>query len=182
MNIESISLIVTVTLAFLGYLVTYLNNIQITKRNDQRDLINKRIAEFYGPLYVATQTSNRAYAAMLVKLKRQQKGLVDHQHPTLTDEEMTEWCIWLESVFMPVNLLIEKLITEKAYLIQEEEMPACLLEFITHVSAYKAGLFDKSNINLDVDSIIDFPKGLDVYAMKSYKELKAKQLKLVGGK
>ncbi len=82
---------------------------------------------------------------------------------------------------MPINEHIEDLILNNAYLIQEKEMPECLLQFIVHVSAYKAITEKWRNGDFrDIDSIIDFPKELEVYATDSYKQLKARQIELLG--
>jgi hypothetical protein len=176
MSIETISLTVTVLLAFFGYLVTYWNNLRIEKRKDQLNLINQKIAEFYGPLYILTETSKRAFEARRMLLESQGKNI-----DPKTDEEFAEWRIWLESVFMPLNLQIEELIKQKAFLIQEEKVPECMLDFITHVSGYKAGLQKcKDTPTSDVNSIRDYPKNLDTHVSKAYTDLKEIQLKLIG--
>ena len=91
------------------------------------------IDEFYGPLYVATVAGNIAYNSLLKKQGKTQC------HP-ITDDEMKEWMLWMTTIFMPLNDIREKIIIEKAHLIVEEEMPRCLLDFVTHVVGYKAVL------------------------------------------
>ena len=58
----------------------------------------------------------------------------------ILDSEMKEWVLWMTTIFMPLNDMREKIIIEKAYLIVEEQMPQCLLDFVTHVVGYKAVL------------------------------------------
>ena len=178
MAIETISLIITVILALLGYLITYWNNILIAKHEQQLELVNKRISEFYGPLYVVTQTGGKAYKALLLKLNK--RAVFDGDSPA-TEKEIEEWRIWLTKVFMPNNELVERLIIEKAYLMQEEKMPDCMLDFITHVSGYKALLakWEKGDYS-EYLSMLNFPKELQEYAAQSYQQLKAKQLRLIG--
>ena len=53
---------------------------------------------------------------------------------------MKDWVLWMTTIFMPLNDIREKIIIEKAYLIVEEQMPQCLLDFVTHVVGYKAVL------------------------------------------
>ena len=53
---------------------------------------------------------------------------------------MKEWVLWMTTIFMPLNDVREKIIIEKAYLIVEQQMPPCLLDFVTHVVGYKAVL------------------------------------------
>lgn len=82
---------------------------------------------------------------------------------------------------MPLNESLEKLILENAYLIREEEMPDCLLKFVTHVSAYKANLgkWDMGDLS-EHFTALDFPVEIDIYATEAYRELKAEQLRLIG--
>ena len=71
MNIAIASLIVTAALAFIGYLITYLYSLRLANRREQLALVNKRINEFYGPLYVATQAGGIAHDALLHKVGRE---------------------------------------------------------------------------------------------------------------
>ena len=51
----------TVILAFVSYLATYLSAQVLARRKDKLELVNRRLNEFYGPLYVASQL--RSYCA-----------------------------------------------------------------------------------------------------------------------
>ena len=180
MSIELISLAVTVFLAFIGFVAAYWNNLRIAKRQERLELINKRIGEFYGPLYIANQAGARAYRTLVRKLNKKKAVFADETGPP-TEKDLAEWRIWLKHVFMPNNEIIENLIMKKAYLIQEEDMPECLLEFITHVSVYKAVLSKWEGGDFTESlSIVDFPTEIGKYASDSYRQLKAKQLKLIG--
>ena len=167
-----------VILALLGYFLTYANNIRINKRNERLELVNKQINQFYGPLFVSVNTSDIAYKAYLQKIEN--RKTID-SGMSFTDYENKEWEIWLESVFMPLNLFGEKVVLENAYLIREAEMPQCLIDFLTHVSAYKALLKKwESGDKNEVMPLIDFPKELREYIRDSYLELKKEQLHLIG--
>ena len=181
MNIEITSLVITVILAFIGYLITYWNNLRLSKRKERLDLINKRLNEFYGPLYISSQAGKIAYKALLMKLNRESIFEVTDTNPPPDDEVLAEWRIWLQDVFMPLNELREKLILENAHLIREEEIPECLLQFVTHVSAYKAIIrkWDMGDFS-EHAPLVDFPTEIEEYAYKSYQELKREQIKLIG--
>ena len=125
--------ILTVVLAFAGYLVTFLSARMLAQRRDKLKLVNKRLNEFYGPLYVASEAGNIAYRSLL---ERQGKEKSD----PILDSEMKDWVLWMKTIFMPLNDIREKVIIEKAHLIVEEQMPQCLLDFVTHVVGYKAVL------------------------------------------
>jgi len=176
-NTAAASLIATIVLAFIGYMVTYINNRIIVRKRDQLELVNKRLNEFYGPLYIATQAGRIAYQSLLIKLS---KSEVFEEGRVLSNEELDEWYIWVRTVFTPLNDLREKVIIGKAHLIVEEQMPDCLLQFVTHVAGFKAVLakWEKGDFS-EKHSLIDFPHTLEKYATQSYKELKRQQTRLL---
>lgn len=179
MTTQIVSLVITVILALTGYFATYANNLRLARRKERLDLINKRIDEFYGPLYVASQAGYIAWRALLDKYKRE--GLFFDEGQPPSEERFREWRVWVENVFMPLNEFREKLILENAYLIREQDMPACLLAFVTHVSSYKAMLakWEMGDLSEFVP-LVEFPSALTEYAAKSYQELKTEQLALIG--
>ncbi len=165
--------ILTIVLAFIGYLVTFLSARMLARRRDRLRLVNKRLNEFYGPLYVASQAGHIAYRSLL---KRQGKIKSD----PIRDEDMKEWVLWMTTIFMPLNDIREKIIIEKAYLIVEEEMPHCLLEFVTHVVGYKAVLAKWAEGDYaERRSTIGWPPEFDAYVRRSYAALKAEQTRLL---
>jgi len=167
--------VLTVVLAFAGYLVTFLSSRMLARRTDMLKLVNMRLNEFYGPLFVASQAGNIAYRSLLNKQGKTQS------EPIL-DSEMKEWVLWMTTIFMPLNDIREKIIIEKAYLIVEEQMPQCLLDFVTHVVGYKAVLSKWANGDYsERRSTIGWPPEFDVYVTRSYNALKAEQTKLLHG-
>lgn len=167
--------VLTIVLAFTGYLVTFLFTRIMARRSDRLRLVDQRLNEFYGPLYVASQTGNIAYRALLAKQGKSQC------HP-IRDDDMKEWMLWMTTIFMPLNDIREKIIIEKAHLIVEEEMPLCLLEFVTHVVGYKAVLAKWADGNYaERRSIIGWPPAFDRYVERSYATLKAEQTLLLHG-
>jgi len=165
--------VLTVILAFVGYLATFLSTRMLERRRDKLDLVNRRLNEFYGPLYVASQAGNIAYRSLLKKQGKTQS------FPIL-DDEMKEWVLWMTTIFMPLNDVREKIIIEKAYLIVEEQMPHCLLDFVTHVVGYKAVLAKWAEGDYsERRSTIGWPPEFDIYVERSYAALKAKQTSLM---
>jgi hypothetical protein len=164
--------------ALLTYLVSYRYNLTLSQRKDKLELINKRINDFYGPLYIASVAGKIAFEALLEKLDRDKIFDAD---PPLTKEEWEEWYSWVINVFTPLNDLREELILKNAHLILDEEMPACLLKFITHVSAYKVILPKlKEKDYSDTKPILFYPTEITEYAEKIYRELKEEQVELMG--
>jgi hypothetical protein len=167
------SFILTIVLAFVGYLVTFMITRMLARRRDKLDLVNRRLNEFYGPLYVASQAGNIAYRSLLQKQGKTQS------FPIL-DSEMKEWMLWMTTIFMPLNDIREKIIIEKAYLVVEEQMPHCLLDFVTHVVGYKAVLAKWAEGDYsERRSTIGWPPEFDAYVERSYAALKARQTSLM---
>jgi hypothetical protein len=165
--------VLTIVLAFAGYLVTFLSTRMMARRSDLLRLVNQRLNEFYGPLYVATVAGNTAYRALLQKQGKTQC------HP-IRDEEMKEWVLWMTTIFMPLNDIREKIIIENAHLIIEEQMPRCLLDFVTHVVGYKALLTRwAAGDYSERRSSLGWPPEFDAYVERSYQSLKAEQARLL---
>ena len=163
----------TIVFAFAGYLVTFLSTRMLARRQDKLALVNRRLNEFYGPLYVASQAGNIAYRSLL---KKQGKT----QSEPIRDEDMREWMLWMRTIFMPLNDVREKVIIEKAHLIVEEQMPQCLLDFVTHVVGYKAVLCKWAEGDYsERRSTIGWPPEFDVYVRHSYQALKREQTRLL---
>ncbi|KAA6460166.1 hypothetical protein DYQ86_14040 [Acidobacteria bacterium AB60] len=172
-NILQNAAILTVIVAFIGYALTFVSAHMLAQRRDKLELVNKRLNEFYGPLYVASEAGNIAYRSLLGRLGKTQS------YPIL-DTEMKEWELWMRTIFMPLNDVRERIIIEKAYLIVEERMPQCLLDFVTHVVGYKAVLCKWAEGDYsERRSTIGWPPEFDVYVRESYAKLKAEQTHLM---
>jgi hypothetical protein len=70
----------------IGWLVAYRNAQVVQRRKDQLELVNKQIADLYGPLYVSCESGKSAYQALLKKLGRT-KGVFNEDRPA-SDEEV----------------------------------------------------------------------------------------------
>ncbi|MGO9438642.1 MAG: hypothetical protein ACLPH3_00050 [Terracidiphilus sp.] len=167
------AVILTVILALGGYLITSLSAHMLARRQEKLRLVNERLNEFYGPLYVASEAGDIAYRSLL---KRQGKEKSD----PILDSEMKEWMLWMTTIFMPLNNIREQIIIRKAHLIVEERMPQCLLDFVTHVVGYKAVLTKWAEGDYsERRSTIGWPPEFDIYVKRSYAALKAEQTRLM---
>lgn len=120
---------------------------------------------------------------MAIRTLRSRRGGLDifknPEHPT--DSERSDWRAWMETVLMPINLLIEDLIRTKAHLVEEQELPQCLTDFLAHSSIYKVILSKWQNEDCtELASSVPFPHSLPAYAKGHYDRLKAEQARLMG--
>ena len=169
-----LAVIVTVLVAITGYFATYLNNLSIARRNDRLKRVNRQISDFYGPLFALVHTTNTAWEYF-----RQHWG-TDRPYywPNASAEEAAAWRLWMEEVFMPKNLKMEKIIVENIDLIDEPEIPNCLLDLLAHVAAYKTVVkrWEEGDFR-EHTTDINFPRDeLLNYVEDKYKKLKAQQL------
>jgi len=175
-NIPSIlhdAAILTIFVALTGYMITFMSAHMLARRRDKLKLVNKRLNELYGPLYVASEAGNIAYRSLLTKQGKQRSE-------PIRDEDLKEWVLWMRTIFIPLNEIREKIIIDKAHLIIEEKMPQCLLDFVTHVVGYKAVLRKWADGDFsERRSTIGWPPEFDVYVRSSYNALKAEQMRLM---
>ena len=171
---------VTIVVALLGFAVKYLNDIKIAQRKDRLDRINQQLKLLYGPLYATDQAGNTAWQAFRTK-NRPNRGYWDPEAPP-TEDEKAVWRLWMQEVFMPLNLRLEKTIVENGDLLIEKQMPESLLLLLAHVSAYKAVLkrWDNGDYTEHI-SLVNYPRQeVRTYVEKSFADLKNEQARLLG--
>jgi len=171
-----IALIITVVLAFVGYIVKYYFDKINYRREKKLELINQRLNLFYGPLYFETIAGRTIKEKLDEKFHTKDGAIFDAKYNT-------EWRLFVIEVLMPLNLMREKTILENSYLIIENEPPECLKEFIIHVSTFKAVVAKwKSGDFSENFAMILFPATLEEYIVNSYLSLKKEQGKLIGSR
>src|ERR1035437_7493882 len=92
-NATALSILLAALSIFRGfgvYLATAGSPKMLARRKDKLELVNRRLNEFYGPLYVASQAGNIAYRSLLNKQGKTQS------YPIL-DSEMKEWMLWMNT-------------------------------------------------------------------------------------
>jgi hypothetical protein len=169
-----IALIVTIVLAFIGYIVKYIFDKMSYRREKKLELINQRLNLFYGPLYFETIAGKEIDAELRKKFK------VPDDTNDLDEQYFEEWRLFVNEVLMPLNLMREKIILENSYLILENDPPKCLKDFVIHVSTFKAVVAKwKSGDYSAKYALISFPDDLEKYIVDSYLMLKKEQSKLI---
>lgn len=177
------TLVVTVTLAFIGYIVKYLHDVAVARRKDRLERVNLQLRNLYGPLYALDRATRIAWEAFSKRYPDIDPHPRDFNSRPLstTKEGLVEWRLWMSEVFMPFNLKTEKLIVENADLIIENEMPTCLLQLVAHIVTYKPVIKKwQSDDYSEYLSMADFPTDLRQYLESSYSKLKNEQAVLIG--
>jgi hypothetical protein len=181
---EAVAL-VGVCVAAIGYFIKYRIELRLEQRNDRLDRINRQLSEFYGPLLALTRSSGESWQAFR-KRYRPGGGSFWKNDPPPTREDAVAWRLWMTMVFMPLHQRMMDLVLQHAALIEEPEMPACLLTMCVHVAGYQAVLkeWETGEISVareDNISIVNFPgPELADYAAAAFNRLKAEQASLLG--
>ena len=125
-----------VCVAAIGYIVKYRTDLQLAQRNDRLERINRQLSDFYGPLLAHTRSSNVSWRAFR---KRYRTGSGSFWiNPPPTREDVVAWRLWMTTVFMPMSQRMMEIVLNRADLIEEPEMPPCLLALCAHVAGYQA--------------------------------------------
>lgn len=183
-GIEAVTL-VGVLVAAIGYFVKYGADLRLAQRNDRLQRITLQLSEFYGPLLALTQSGEESWDAFRRRYRPGSDSFW-RPNPPPTREDILIWRLWVTTVFMPVNERITQLVIEHADLIEEPEMPPCLLAVCAHVAGYQAIIkqWESGEVSLrreDNLSLVNFPgQELADYATDGFGRLKAEQNALLG--
>ncbi|GAA3655006.1 hypothetical protein L7D48_04320 [Streptomyces sp. S1A] len=176
------TLIVTVALAFLGYLATYLNGLRLAQRQARLARVNQQLSDFYGPLFALMEANGRIYDAYAEKYARPDGRDFFHHDEPPTEEELAAWRLWATTVFLPNVRAMREVVVTKADLLIEEEVPQVLLDLCAHVSGYEitAARWEQGD-HTEHLSVIRFPgRELREYVRDRFTRLKHEQAKLLG--
>jgi len=177
---DLLGLAIPATVAVAGFGVKYWNDLAIARRKDQLERTNQQLRLAYGPLYALGRAQTEAWTAFR-SLYRPQKHSYWKSEPPPTDADAVAWRLWMTEVFMPMNLRMERIVTENADLFEEDTMADCLLALCAHVAAYKAVLkqWERGDYSTHV-SVINFPREeLRDYVESRYARIKRRQVKLL---
>jgi hypothetical protein len=179
----ALTIAVPALVAILGFLAAYLNNLRLASRKDRLDRINRQLSDFYGPLLSLSEAGNGAWRAFRGRW-RPGPGSYWTESPPPTDDEKAAWRLWMTTVFMPLNRRMRDIVIGKADLLDEDEMPSCLIELCAHVATYEAVLarWDKGDFS-EHKAYANFPTAeLGDYASRSFRRLKGEQGRLLQSK
>ena len=172
--------------AVVGYFFTYVTNLRLAQRNDRLERINSQLSEFYGPLLALTRSSDQSWQAFRKRYRPPGSESFWKSDPPPTVEDAAAWRLWMTTVFVPVHQQMMELVLNRAHLIEEPEMPLCLLTLCAHVNGYQAILKEWETGEISVEredniSIVNFPgQELAGYAAAAFSRLKAEQAELLG--
>lgn len=172
------TLAVPATAAIIGLFISYWSNLRLARRKDQLERVDDQLREFYGPMLALVSASGGSWEILWDKYR---PGDREYWDANPTSEQAEAWRRWMSVVFMPLNRQMRDLIVNKAHLLEETEMPACLLKVCTHVSAYEPILERWSNGDFSEHAPeIPYPRSeIEPYAKNSFTKLKSRRGELL---
>ncbi len=177
---QFISIMTTVILAFIGYLVTYGNNVRLENRKAQAKFISDQLQNLYGPLFSLSHASRTAWDSFRLRCRPGGGAFFDPESPP-SEEELEQWRLWMRAVFMPINLRMEKAIIDNAHLIEGASMPKSFQDLLAHVEVYKAILEKWSAGDVsEHTAYLNFPEALHGHVTRTFEALKQRQMALIG--
>ncbi|WP_432187120.1 hypothetical protein [Streptomyces sp. Tue6028] len=176
------TVILTVGLAFISYLATYLNGLRLAQREARLTRVNVQLSDFYGPLFALMEANSRVYDTFSEMYARPDGRDPFHHDIPPTEQELARWRTWASTVFIPNIQAMRDVVVTKADLLIEEEMPSALLQLCAHVAGYEitAAQWAKGNYEEHL-SLIPFPgRELRDYTRDRFSHLKSEQARLLG--
>ncbi len=176
------TLAVTVGVAVAGYLATYVNSLRLAQRKDRLDRLDRQLKELYGPLFALVHASTITWEAFVATYRSEGhfKGGPGVAPRSKADEPI--WRHWMQEVFMPMNEQMIRAVLDHADLLEDKQMPECVLLLAAHVYGYQGVIKAWSNEDYSRHlSLTPFPGAeLMRYAERHYSALKAQQSELLG--
>ncbi len=179
-TISLLSVAATVSLGLAGYVATYVNTVRLEQRKAQLARVERQLRDFYGPLLSLVSASSEAWKGFR-SIYRSNTSFFKGSPPP-TQEDLDAYCLWMKEVFMPMNEAMADLVTKHTDLLEENEIPDCLLKLCAHVSGYRAVIkaWERNDYSR-YNSVLKFPgEELLFYAEERFDRLKLKQAELLG--
>jgi hypothetical protein len=185
----TVTLVVTVVVAFAGWVFAYLNAARLADKNAALDRerqqraarlerVNRQLSELYGPLLAVSQAGTSAWRSFgHMYMRRDVTSMAE-----ATPEELEKFRLWMQVVQMPLNERLAELVVTKADLLNGDDVPDVLLELCAHVFSYRGVIARWALNDFSRDfTALQFPGArLSAYASENYKALKVEQQELIG--
>lgn len=101
----------------------------------------------------------------------------------MTPEEIKVWSYWVTHVFQPSNRRMKEVIEANAHLFDEQQLPACVLDFLGHAYMFELVVANWQSGDYSLlFTPIPYPKALDAYVEREYLRVSQLHAQLSGRK
>ena len=157
--------------------------LDITRRQWKKDLIDKQISNLYGPISSLLNSQNIRFAFIKYQLGRNYIfGKDQTKLKDLTEEEQKIWVHFVNTYVLPTNGHVIKILEENQHLIFNSEIPICLNEFKKYALGWE--LLDNQKKQsvpnyYEYYFLSNYPVDFQNYINLTLKELYKEQAKLL---
>ena len=95
MTLQAWTLLTTIVLAFLGYLVTYANSLRLERRKAEMAFLNDQLQFLYGPLFSLQHASGRAWDDFRSRCRPGGSFFGVDLDDQPTESELAQWRMWM---------------------------------------------------------------------------------------
>jgi len=181
MDTALIATVSALVLALITSGLTYLATKRHATRANRFAYSSRQLSELYGPLH-ALERASYSYYKELERMYGEGQGrqfLVSDLTGSPSGDLLNVWKYSVRHVFMPINRRIFDLIITKTDLLEDDEMPQCLVNFCAHVTGYEVTLarWDDGDFSVLV-SVVQHPsEEFARYLQSTYSSLKKRHAK-----
>lgn len=158
----------------------YENN--LLKRQWEKDLVDKQISEFYGPVSEIIREQDILFSLILFQLGRDHVFKLDNYSLSdLSDKDQKIWVHYVDNYKIPTQMKIVQAIRNNQHLIYKSEVPTCFEAFLEYALGWE--LLDNQTRNgvpnyYEYYYSYNYPREFDRYINSTLKTLLAIQAKL----
>jgi hypothetical protein len=163
---------------FVSYAFTTVSNIVSSKRAAALAHVEKQLEELYGPLAFLVLEGEQTFHELLDALGRR---YVFDSNDKISAEDLKLWLFWAENDFMPRNLTIKTLLSQKTHLLYDSKMVASYLQFLNHHNSWMIRhlRWQKEQVEYSWHSNINFPSKFAEDVLTAFSELQKEHLRLL---
>jgi hypothetical protein len=180
-------IVIAICLAIVTGGVGYGAGILQDYRTGEIEFVHQQIEKLYGPLFALSIASKRSADELFLKLRPGKRRMFDETDPPNATQVET-WRRWIKEVFHPMNVRMERAITENAQLIEGGHIYPVFTDLILHVESYKATIAKWKDTDAKENphflegpenaALIPFPVGFDDCVKQRFEAMRAKAERL----
>lgn len=155
----------------------HLAAVDLANRRARLERVGLQLKLLYGPLHALASASHGSWEAFRSKHRPERKGYFGNPADRPSEADLKAWRLWMSTVFMPLNLEMERLVLNNTDLLLGNKMDPCLVALCAHVQSYKTVLAMWEAQDFSVHTApLNYPsQALQEYASSGFATLKAEQ-------
>jgi hypothetical protein len=161
----------------VGFVAKYWYDLHTLRRQRTLARTDEQIGRLYGPMFALSNASSKAWQEFRNLYRPGPIAYFDPSDPP-NESELRAWRSWMQTVFMPMNIEMEKLILTCGELIDGPEFPRPFAQLLAHNATYKAVLAGWADGDFSRNtSSLNYPEELTQFVHNEFQRLRVLQQK-----